>query len=460
MDASDWFRFVVVRANGSDVTKHYLTLQGFCSEMNRFFCDRRETGFQYQLLQDLFTSMTKNNDIEDSNNVLSADQFESFMNKSLSLSQQIRGINNISLEMHPLRFYILKNNVSLQNILDVTDSEVFEGKINISQLEFLISSLMLMFEIYCEENGEPSEKEIAELDKAELEKERKENLEKAKSMKILDNSEDYPSSPKKRPSFAAAQLAKMVSSVGFSAPPDFSLISTISSIKRSFSIRTSFAAPVVPTESDTNGEEYDAFNSNLDEDVTYKPSISIKGSMKSQKSLKNLPVEINSEFMTSLNGDARMKVVSLLKHMKESGDENDEIDSPTPLTEKPPLGKMASTFIKGVSSKFLLGSGSGSTKATSLSSQPSGNFIVIDTTDEDEDLDYLRYLSGTRSLSGDESPKHESPKESNNGILISEAKRRSSINHKNYYEEMKHTMLDQKDFQIKGALKFNKVKLF
>jgi hypothetical protein len=156
-DYLDWFHFVLIRKNkSSSSSENAITLQEFCSEVTRLTTDLRQPSFDNQHLIALFTCITNNVNISEESNTLTQAQFEEYISNFFIHEQDIRGFNAVVAELVPVSVYLKKNNIALREILEITGTEITDKQeIQVTQLSFLLSSLILMSEMYCKEFGTP-----------------------------------------------------------------------------------------------------------------------------------------------------------------------------------------------------------------------------------------------------------------------------------------------------------------
>jgi hypothetical protein len=163
-DHLDWFHFVLIRKNkSSSSSENAINLQEFCSEITRLTTDLRQPSFDNQHLIALFTCITNNANISEESNTLTQAQFEEYVSSFFIHEQEIRCFNAVAAELVPVSVYLKKNNVALREILEITGTEITDQQeIQVTQLSFLLSSLILMFEMYCKEFGTPFLDDIEE----------------------------------------------------------------------------------------------------------------------------------------------------------------------------------------------------------------------------------------------------------------------------------------------------------
>lgn len=410
MDYYEWFDYVLSR-NGNQ--HEAISMDEFCNEINRISHDLLQTSFHYEHLQLLFFMIIQS---EDSTIRMDRAQLDHAIKKYLMKEQQFRLINATAADLHPVSLYMRKNNVCLFTILEITESEVMNGCISLHQLNFLLSSLILMYEMYIAEYGIPLEKDLPPIisrsfsskgltlenpsqisdltpfsnmltHRSSADIEGKENQGNSNTPSRLQSEHTVTpllSSSSKKESKTDDEMEKtqsMKRMISFKVPTEITSTvgSVIGAIRKSISFRKS--ATILPSD--------EVQTTKLDGQASIDLSKAA-----TRKSMNNVPVEINSEFVKHLDWEERSKVINLVRHMRE-GDNNEGVDQVTsPGSEKSSiLSRYTVIKSKGSVKGSIKGSNrsiSGSGKSMHFSGKhlSNGNYIII-STDENEIDDIL-----------------------------------------------------------------------
>jgi hypothetical protein len=487
MDYYDWFEFVLSRNGSSLQNTDKLTLQEFSNEVNRLSNDLRVPGILDDALKGLFFLMIG---CEKETETLDHSLLDSSVKKYYLKEQYNHMINSIASELALVSIYMRKVNINLQAILDVTDSETLEGGlIKVTQLDFLLSSLILMYEIYVTEYGIPMETDLVFQQQRASSSSQQAVIpshSRADSEGILSpqpsgfmskrgisgisdltptpysnndllNSrqrsmkDDYDENGKEIP----PRLSSMMSFKSFKVPTTIEITNNMSSlvntIKKSFSFRTPHA-PILPSDN----SKYNLQPTNC------SPTAAVTPTENSGKK-KNLPVEVNSDFVKHLDWEERNKVINLVKHLREGdGGENGGNNASSLSIKREPSKEEAEDEQKSRVSFFhrysvtrtsvSASAKSGSIKHHSGVTETAGGYIVISSDENDDHDDHLLYNETV-----DPSPKHKQGSVDINTVTAASlantngGRRKSMINSTNRMENMKNEVIESFNRRIGAA---------
>jgi hypothetical protein len=501
MDYYDWFEFVLSRNGSSLQYADKLTLQEFSNEVNRLSNDLRVPGIPDDALKGLFFLMIG---CEKETETLDHSLLDSSVKKYYLKEQYNHMLNSIASELALVSIYMRKMNITLQSILDITGSETMEvGLIKVIQLDFLLSSLILMYEIYVTEYGIPMENDLLlfQQQRASSSSQQgiagspsKNNIISPRSSEGGDgilspqlsgfiskrgisgisdltptpySNNDLLNSRQKSINTGSGsgdfdkdvpppRLSSMMSFKSFKIPTTIEITTNMSSfvntMKKSFSFRSSHA-PILPSEN----SKYNFQQPNSSPTAAVTPTAVTDSGKK-----KNLPVEVNSDFVKHLDWEERTKVINLVKHLREGeSGQNGGINGSSMSIKREPSKEEAEDEQKSKVSFFhrysvtrtsaSASAKSGSVKHHSGVTETAG-YIVI-SADENDDHDDHLLLNETIDPS---------PKNKHGSIDIttvtaaslannSGGRRKSMINSTNRMENMKNDMIESFNRRIGAA---------